>query len=101
MITIHLRHTKMKLSTHKCVATLWLRTTDLPYNINTVFAHCSNIKLDKLLACVTQALNNIQRNSVITNRFLGEIGHFTTQINPVITNPGYNEEKFLVSSCCL
>jgi hypothetical protein len=37
----------------------------------------------------------IQWNSVITitNRFLGQIGHFTTQINPVITNSGYNELK--------
>ncbi len=40
-------------------------------------------------------------NDVITNRFLGQIGHFTTQINPVITNTCYNEQKWPVSSCLL
>ncbi len=30
---------------------------------------------------------------VITNKFLGKIGHFTTQMNPVITKPEYNEQK--------
>ncbi len=29
-------------------------------------------------------------HSVITNGFSSQIGHFSTQINPVITNPGYN-----------
>ncbi len=32
-------------------------------------------------------------HSVITNKFLSKIGHFSTQINPVITKPGYNEQK--------
>ncbi len=32
-------------------------------------------------------------HSVITNKFLGKIGHFTTQMNPVITKPGYNEQR--------
>ncbi len=28
--------------------------------------------------------------SVITNKFLGKIGHFSTHMTPVITKPGYN-----------
>ncbi len=32
---------------------------------------------------------------------LVQIGHFTTQIDPVITNPGYNEQKRKVPSCSL
>ncbi len=28
----------------------------------------------------------VQWNSVITNKYLGKIGHFSTQMNPVITN---------------
>ncbi len=38
----------------------------------------------------------VNEHSVITNRFLGQIGHFTTQINSVITNPGHNEQKWPV-----
>ncbi len=30
------------------------------------------------------------QHSVIRNRFLSQIGHISAQINPVITNPGYN-----------
>ncbi len=33
---------------------------------------------------------DVQWNSVMTNIILSQIGHFNTQINPVITNPGYN-----------
>ncbi len=33
----------------------------------------------------------VNEHSVITTRFLSQIGHFSTQINPVIMNPGYNE----------
>ncbi len=40
-------------------------------------------------------------HSVITNKFLSKIGHISTQINPVITNPGYNEQKCPVPSCSL
>jgi hypothetical protein len=40
-------------------------------------------------------------HSVVTNRFLSQIGHIGTQINPVITNPGYNEQKWPVPSCSL
>ncbi len=32
-------------------------------------------------------------HSVITNRFLGKIGRFSAQRNPVITKPGYNETR--------
>ncbi len=35
---------------------------------------------------------------VITNKFLGKIGHFSTQMNPVIMKPGYNEQKWPVQS---
>ncbi len=38
-------------------------------------------------------------HSVVTNRFIDQIGYFSTQINPVITNPGYNEQKWPVPSC--
>ncbi len=30
---------------------------------------------------------------VITNKFFRQIGHFSAQIDPVITNPGHNEQK--------
>ncbi len=41
-------------------------------------------------------------NSVITNRFLDLIGYFSTQINQVKTNPGYDpEQKWPVPSCSL
>ena len=33
------------------------------------------------------------KHSVITNKYFGPKGPFTTQINPVITNPGYNEPR--------
>ncbi len=33
----------------------------------------------------------INKHQVITNRLLSQIGHFSTQINPVIPNPGYNK----------
>ncbi len=40
-------------------------------------------------------------NSVVTIRFLGLIGHFTTQTNRVKTNPDYNKQKRPVPSCSL
>jgi hypothetical protein len=43
----------------------------------------------------------INEHSIITNTFLGQNGHFSTQINPVITTPGYNEQKCPVLSCSL
>jgi hypothetical protein len=33
----------------------------------------------------------VNEHFAITNRFLGQIGHFSTQINSVITNPSCNE----------
>ncbi len=35
----------------------------------------------------------VNEHSVITNTFLSQIGHFSKQINPVTTNPGYYEHK--------
>jgi hypothetical protein len=35
------------------------------------------------------------------NKYLTLIGHFSPQINPVITNAGYNEQKWPVPSCSL
>ncbi len=46
-------------------------------------------------------LSVVNEHFVITNRFFGQIGYFTTQINPVITNPGDTEQKWLVPSCSL
>jgi hypothetical protein len=40
-------------------------------------------------------------HSVITNKQFGPKCPFTTQIDPVITNPGYNERFWLVPSCSL
>ncbi len=40
-------------------------------------------------------------HSVITNGLSSQIGHLSTQINPVITNPGYNEQKLPVPSSSL
>jgi hypothetical protein len=40
-------------------------------------------------------------HSFITNRFLSKIGHISTHVNPVVTNPGYNEQKCPVPSCSL
>jgi hypothetical protein len=44
--------------------------------------------------------NSVITNSVV-NEHSGQIGHFSPQINPVITNPGYNEQKRPVPSCSL
>ncbi len=52
-------------------------------------------------------LNSVMTNSfanehlIITNRLLWKIGHVTTQINLVITNPDYNEQKWPDQSCSL
>jgi hypothetical protein len=40
-------------------------------------------------------------HSVITKRFSGQIGKSSIQIDPVITNPGYNEQKWPVPRCSL
>ncbi len=58
----------------------------------------TNSVVNELSVITNSVVNEL---SVITNRFLGLIGHFTTQINLVITNPGYNEQKWPVPSCSL
>ncbi len=40
-------------------------------------------------------------HSVITNKTLDQIGYFSTQTKSVITNPGFNEQKWPVTSCSL
>ncbi len=37
-------------------------------------------------------------HAVIKNKFLGKIGHFSSQMNPVITKIGNNEQKLTVPS---
>ncbi len=39
----------------------------------------------------------VNEHSVIMNRFLSQIGPFSTEINPVITNPGYNEFDCIIN----
>jgi hypothetical protein len=34
----------------------------------------------------------VNEHPVITNRFSGQIGYFSTQTNPVITNLGHNKK---------
>ncbi len=44
----------------------------------------------------------VNEHSVITNRFTSQIGHFSTQINPLITSPySYNEQKWTAPGCSL
>ncbi len=38
----------------------------------------------------------VNTHSIITNRVLGQIGHFSKKINPVVTNPNYNEQKMVL-----
>jgi hypothetical protein len=45
--------------------------------------------------------SGINEHSVITSKFLGQIDHFSRQINPIIANPFYNEQKWLVPSSSL
>ncbi len=40
-------------------------------------------------------------NELGYNEQIFQIGQSSTQINPVTTNPGYNEQKFLVPTCSL
>jgi hypothetical protein len=57
-------------------------------------------KQQKILQWNSVITNSVvNEHSVITNRFLSKIGQFSTQINPVITNPGYKEQKLPVPSC--
>ncbi len=61
----------------------------------------NNCRLHEQLIQWNSVITNsvVNEHPVITNRFLGQIGH--TQINPVITNRGYNEQKWPVPSCSL
>ncbi len=43
----------------------------------------------------------VNEHSVIKNRYFGQICHFNTKTYPVITIPGYKEQKLAVSSCSL
>ncbi len=52
--------------------------------------------LHNVLSKSVIAYSVVNKHFVITNRFLGLTGHLTTQINPVITNPGYNKQKWPV-----
>jgi hypothetical protein len=36
----------------------------------------------------------INEHLVITNRYMSQIGNFSTQFNPVIMNPGLNKQKW-------
>ncbi len=58
---------------------------------------------NSIVITVKLGYNELGHNehSVITNKFLSKIGHISTEINPVITNPGYNVQKCPVSSCSL
>ncbi len=42
-----------------------------------------------------------QEYSIVTNKISSPKSPFSTQINPVITNPGYNEQIWSVQSCSL
>ncbi len=39
----------------------------------------------------------VNENLVVTNRFKGQIVHFTTQINPVITNKNGRHEQCVIT----
>ncbi len=45
--------------------------------------------------------NGYNEHSVIMNRIWSQIGHFSTLIEPVTTNPDYNEQKWPLPSCLL
>ncbi len=45
--------------------------------------------------------SGVTKHLVITNRLLEQIGHFTTQNNPLLTNSGHNKQKWPVLSCSL
>ncbi len=43
----------------------------------------------------------VSEHTVKMNKFQSQIGHSSLQINPAITNPDYNEQKWPVPSCSL
>ncbi len=61
-------------------------------------AYKDQIQWNSVISITNSVVNE---QSVIKNLFLGQIGHFITQINSVITNPGFNEQKWPVPSCSL
>ncbi len=58
-------------------------------------------KRNSLSNTVKLGYNVVIEHSVKTNRFLRQIGYISTQINPVITNPGYIEQNWSAPSCSL
>ncbi len=71
-------------------STMKLGYNELGYNEYSVIA---NTRLHRILG-----YNEYQ---VLTNNFLSQKGHFSTQINPLITNRGNNEQKWPVPGCSL
>ncbi len=45
--------------------------------------------------------NSVITNSVINRHILGQIAHFSTQINPVVTSPSYSEQTWQVRGCLI
>ncbi len=61
------------------------------------------VSIVKILRFKTQwnsVLTNsvVNKQSVIMNRISSQIGYFSTQINPVITNPGSNSSNFKIQN---
>ncbi len=61
---------------------------------NVIFC-CSSTTITLTLTTVKLGYNELGYNEqlVITNKFLGKICHFSTQMNPAKTKPGYNETR--------
>jgi hypothetical protein len=55
-------------------------------NIQTIFRNTAKLGYDEL---------------GYNEQILGQIGHFSTRTNLVITNPSYNEQKWPLPSCSL
>ncbi len=69
------------------------------YNQSEFAEHLLDLMYIQRNSVITNSVFNV--HSVITNSFRSQLGHFSTQINPVITNPGYNEQKRPVPCCSL
>jgi hypothetical protein len=58
--------------------------------VSAIFKRPKDVIFIQLQGCLYEIKKpNIQLNSVITNKYLGKICRFSTQMNPVITKPGY------------
>jgi hypothetical protein len=68
-----------------------------------IFEIKSDAGMDNFMSTVKLGYNELGYNEhlVMTNKYFGPICSFTTQIDPVITNPGYNECIWSVPSCSL